>query len=1063
MTEFPHKNIHVSWNGQKKNSELVENELIAMWGKQMNDANKRIHILQVSKFTGLKTGRTATTENVLKVQIAPVQINYEIKASGHFERSETPKFKVQLEASDENKRDSRVKASFEYQHISRRPLKLAMDALLSLPSREITYSDKLEEFAHNEFKGKTQFQWAPEKKMNIEYHYKIKSDARTTHHEVDAQVKTPSMRFPTQHIGLFRMTDDEMEIRSKLNQERQNIWEFESLLSRKEKSHLTMDTQVGSVKVEAAPFGSVNSASIDATGRKIPFSHQSSYRIAPESVQISSKTVLNQKPILTINAHKDKPRDVTRVSIESALLDARFESNLGSATKAATLDLKAKAIQTNHKTTLIADSNKVELKSKTQVSGKNWANLDAAISKKTQSYINLECPHLTGAATLDLASKTKTGAFEFQARDKDQHKHKTEFSSTNSEVQVKSKTEKRSGLIADVDAKYAKQSHLRLATESLRANFELDRSTRKPASKFQFTHHPSGLEHNSEFETEKNFRSWALSSSTKKNNEELANIEAGHEEEKSGMKVISNEGELNLEYQAGKSGKIELKAKKSPLYHKTIVSAEPAAWVISSRTDKDNRPWIHLDSRLSASQKSNLRLSSPAYDASAEYDPSRQSQEPSRQSQSWKVSVQGKKDQLKHESIIVNEPQSFKLVSSTERKNKNLLKLESEIPASGKWFIRADSEKWNADVQIQPRGERKSFSIKTKCEESGRDHETEIVHERRNLKVRSLTTRRGEKKFQLNADLNTDAKSMAEMKSQAFDADFEVEPFANRKVGRWSVNLKQRDIHHESQVTAESGRLTLKTQTQKNKRNLVSIDATASPQQLDISYQGSRGKKQAIRIQNETPDRDSRKVTIKYLEDGKQVTLHENFGQIKRDGRGQVEILVAMTGKIEGRDLMGIEEYHFGINHKHNLRRDSFEVSTAVNGEINREGQYQLKVDAQKSGDKTGRASLKAKLETPLAHLRSQTLSGKTTWEPSRIHFETLASNAEGRSISLLADGEVKNERLAVDGEIKSDFVEIPSAKLEGSVDKNNLKLAAHLNNEKQFEVSASPRIPSSG
>jgi len=316
-----------------------------------------------------------------------------------------------------------------------------------------------------------------------------------------------------------------------------------------------------------------------------------------------------------------------------------------------------------------------------------------------------------------------------------------------------------------------------------------------------------------------------------------------------------------------------------------------------------------------------------------------------------------------------------------------------------------------------------------------------------------LTTRRGEK-FQLNADLNADAKSTAEVKSPVFDGDLEVEPFGSRKVGRWSVNLKQRDIHHDFQVTGESGRVTLKTQTQKNKRNIVSIDATASPQQVDISYQGSRGKKQAVRIQNEAPDRDSRKVTIKYLEDGKQVALHENFGQMKRDGRGQVEILVAMTGKIEGRYVMGVEEYHFGVNHKHNLRRDSVELSTAVNGEVNREGQYQLKLDAQKAGDRSGRASLKAKLETPLSHLRSQTLNGKVTWEPSRIHVEALTSDGEGRSISVSGDGEAKNERVALDGEIKSDFVHIPSARIEGSLDKNNLKLVAHLNNEKQFSVS---------
>ena len=1048
MTEFPDKNIHVSWNVQKKNEELVENELIAMWGRDMNDANKRVHILQISKFSGLKNGRTATTENALKVQVSPLGLNYELKASGYFERSETPKFKVQLEATDANKRDKKIRTSFEYQHISRRPLKLAIDASLSLPSREITYSDKLLEVAHNEFKGRTQFQWHQDKKMNIEYHYKIKSDAQVTHHEIDAQIKTPSMKFPTQHIGYFRMTNDDLEIRSKLNHERQNIWELESVLSQNQKSHLIVDTQAGSVKVEATPYGAVKSALVDITGKTIPFSHQTSYRIAPESCQLSSKTVLNQKPLLTVNAHQDKTRDLTRVSIESALVDARFESNLGSATKAATLDVEAKAVQVSHKTTLIADSDKVELKSKTQVAGNNWANLEAHFSKKAQSYINLECPHLTGTATVDMSAKTKTGTFEFKARDKEQHKHKTEFSVSDSGIQIKSKTEKRSGLIADVDARYAKQSHVRVATDSVLANFEVDRTTRKPVSKLQFNHLPSGLEHNTEFETEQDFRSWALTSSTKKHNEELVNVEAGHEQDKSGMKILSNKGEMNIEYLPQRSAKFELKAKDTPLYHKTIVSAEPATWVISSRTDKDNRPWVHVDSRLSSTAKSNLRLSCPKYDTSLEY-------EPNQRSRSLKVSVDGKQDQLKHESVIVYEPKGFKLVSSTERKNKNLLKMESEIPVQGKWFVRASSEKWEADVEVQPTGQQKYVTVKGKCQESGTTHETKISHERNNLKISSFTSRRGENKFAINCSLNGESKSDLEIKSPFLDAEFEVEPFATRRSGRWVVNLKQRDLQHEVNFAVESGRVTVQTKAQRGKRNLFAIDAAASLQQLDISYQGARGKKQSFRVQSETPDRDARKITIKYFEDGKQMALQENFAQVKRDGRGQVEILVAMRGKIEGRDFMGIEEYHFGVNHKHNLRRDSFDLNVAVNGEINKDGQYQVKVEAQKSGDRTGRASLKANIQTPLAHLRSQTLNGKMAWEPTRISFEALTSNSEGKALTLRTLSTYKNNRFEYSGEMKSDFVDIPSAKLEGSFDKNDLKFIALLNDEKQFEISA--------
>lgn len=166
MSEKPEKNFHLSWNLQAKANEHLENEIALQWRDNFRDPKNKIRIFQLSKFTGLREGRTTTGDNVISIEIAPLAVNYEIKVGGHAEQSETPKFKIEFDAVNKNAPRQAAKAAFEYQHLSRKPLKLTMDAMLRIPSRELIYSDKLEEVADNEYKGKTQVQWQAGKKVS---------------------------------------------------------------------------------------------------------------------------------------------------------------------------------------------------------------------------------------------------------------------------------------------------------------------------------------------------------------------------------------------------------------------------------------------------------------------------------------------------------------------------------------------------------------------------------------------------------------------------------------------------------------------------------------------------------------------------------------------------------------------------------------------------------------------------------------------------------------------------------------------------------------------------------
>jgi hypothetical protein len=250
-SQYPEANFHLSWNVFVKPQEHMENEFTLMWADQMRDQNKKIHVLQVSKATGLAAGRAVTTENMLLVEIAPIDFKYEFKVSGNMERSQTPKYKVQLEMNNKNNKNDDVLASFEVQQVSVRPFKMTIDAALITSARELRYSDKVEEVSPRVYKGRTQIQWQQDKTTTIGYTLKIKSDRQKTDLEMDAEIKTPSMRHGLRHLGHLRSSNGLIDVQSKVFYEKSTIWDVEANLRRQGKSIVKVAAQGFEGKAEA--------------------------------------------------------------------------------------------------------------------------------------------------------------------------------------------------------------------------------------------------------------------------------------------------------------------------------------------------------------------------------------------------------------------------------------------------------------------------------------------------------------------------------------------------------------------------------------------------------------------------------------------------------------------------------------------------------------------------------------------------------------------------------------------------------------------------------------------
>lgn len=310
MTQFPEKNIHIGWNIQHKPEEQMENELTIMWRDQMNDPRRKIHILQDSKFTGIRSGRTATSDNIVSIEVAPLSMKYEIKAFGHLERSDAPSYKLSFEVNDKVA-NKNVAASWEYRHTSISPLKMSIDASLLYPGRQLRYSDKIDEVSPNIFKGATQFQWAQEKKMTVEYVFKRRAESNSKIYELEADLKTPSMKL--QHSGMMRMSPRDIEFTTKMNKEQGNIWDVAAHWTNDDKSALRFEVTGVEGKMEVSPFSAQKSLVFEVSGKS--FSHYSNLALSRDSMSVSSKTMKDKKPIFFINSKMDQdviagPHDV---------------------------------------------------------------------------------------------------------------------------------------------------------------------------------------------------------------------------------------------------------------------------------------------------------------------------------------------------------------------------------------------------------------------------------------------------------------------------------------------------------------------------------------------------------------------------------------------------------------------------------------------------------------------------------------------------------------------------------------------------------------------------------
>ncbi len=136
--------------------------------------------------------------------------------------------------------------------------------------------------------------------MIINYYYlwfRKKSDSQSFYQEIDANLSTPYFNHPIKHTGLLNMSRNEFHSKSKVIYEGNQLYDFDSLLSKNRVSTFNIDFKGLQTKFNINPYSLPQLVSFEVSSDS--YYHKFSLEVAlKDSFALKSDTKLNGREII---------------------------------------------------------------------------------------------------------------------------------------------------------------------------------------------------------------------------------------------------------------------------------------------------------------------------------------------------------------------------------------------------------------------------------------------------------------------------------------------------------------------------------------------------------------------------------------------------------------------------------------------------------------------------------------------------------------------------------------------------------------------------------------------
>jgi hypothetical protein len=807
-TQMPSLNFHLAYNLLFKPKEQMENEFTFSWTQQLKN---KIHLLHVSKLSLDKM------ENSLNVEISPLNVNYELRANGQVDGSS--RYTTEVVGKDRTgRKENDIKVNFQYKHISRSPLHLTLDLNLKTQNREMSYRDELKELSRGEYQGQTWLQWAKGQRAQLDYNYKLKD---SMDHEMDFKLKTPANHV-IRHSGLLKLSRNEFQLKSKLNSNENQIYSFDSQLSRVAPSQLDAQSNGYVLKVNADPYHVPQLASLEfSTPNAIQ--HKTYLEFIPKtSFSLKSDSKQNQKNIFAIDSHISRTTP-SRVVVNSQPIEGRLDYDVVNDQRSAQLLIKSPTQDWTHSSSLnYYPKQEIQLKSKTLVSGQPLVNFDGQLTRSGQQYVTILGPNKSSLSA-KYNNREKNGNLELLVND---WKHKTDFDLKN-QIRLNSETNHERKQLNSFQYNYNPLNGVHALNSQLNGNLKLEVEGKHWNSPDDQIVEPflSINAQNKQFETNARIarqqNNLKIQTKVLKNSENIADFNAllnRNPYEESVLSYVSPQITTQLKTIPKRETKFEWNGPQ--VNHVTHVLYPESEYSLDSKTQFKNYPkYWSLYGRHNL-QMSLVSTKNPYFDSELELN---------RLEPRTKVVIQSNVQNYPYNhvtEVVRNNGNQWKVDSKTEKLNENLFSLNGEYNHvnSPSLLTVNYGKQFEIRSRAQPFGPQKSLSFNVKNSQKYL-HSTDVNLDNKSLTLKSRTdSNSGKNLLKIDSYLTPNSeRSHVSLVSPQGVANLEFEPNSRARLEFNAVPYE-----HNSEISRTESGIRFNSKTSSQGLNLLDINSVLS-------------------------------------------------------------------------------------------------------------------------------------------------------------------------------------------------------------------------------------------
>jgi len=1036
-TQF--ENVAISFNYGNKQNQDIETEIIGFWNNHNGQKTRQVHILQQLKMNKKSAKISSLNENLLKIEIVPLSVNYEVQAKTNWQRSQQ-KYNVQLTARDVQT-NKQYKGEMSYQLPETRPLKMNLDARIMIDNNEFKITHKIEEQKSQEYHGRTMVQMRKGEQVEMNYVYKMKEHSlhvpTRLHHELDAEIRVPSQSWTIKHKSGLKLNANQFEIKHSLRSNNAVVSDVEIAFQKNTQSKLWIDNQWFHVNAEGDLSEQTNQKQINLAVqcKKHQISHQTKLQWSGrQQIKVDSKTTKDQKQIAQIWVDYLKNQKA-EAKVQVDQLGEVFARHQHNGQQWATVDIKSDYFsrpirqevaiekQSNNKYTIRSKTHQdkqiigelnLEMGSQSslKVSAYDW-QITGKIADKQLMNLSLENSKENLKEELEIELRNKVARVQFKHRNEQQRESKL-VGQVSTVEESKLQFDNDHANVEFSVKPTGRENHIRLTVNDKRHNIQHNSELRRENSFFFVTleHTENGkvvVKHNTKLS--KHDDSYTKTETKKFEIEALYKKDSAFElkfNNKNGLEHFTTIEIIDARNKIARIDSITMKKGEQIIKFK-IETDSPRK--IDLHVAYQQEKEIKLKINLKDQQKqAHLELRSDHFEINSKWN------KESHKDQKYTLDIVDKKHDYTYNVNAHHQRKTLLQIKVDGKRNGQTYEGELKLHKNGQALLRFDGQDLKFKNELDFTRSPAQGHLELECRKHSIKHQTTVTFakEENELKIESKTNKHSKQLHKINLRINPTTKQFF-ASGEIQNKNLKIEGNVNR---RYSIELNnlQSDEQFKHATKLDLNARTLRSETEQDNKRAYKID---------LKITNRRDVDGSVNLREH-------ELVIRSNENAKRLELNYNNQKMAIKSTGvytlnRRTLSAKINAQQRSKQVIDLQADLQIDNRSFDARLNAFDTRSSMKVEISPRSQIRASVNFENQEQKSYQQIKEVRLVLDTITSLEKKVFAKVHTQDWKIEKEIKSIN--GQDLKIVGDVEHKGRKL-----FKTDLNIRSLSKMEGKV-----------------------------